>query len=126
MRSTLMFLYLLALVVVQIGTRWAIQSGHWGGPVGDFEPFLFFAINAPTFLLGLSRSELEGAKLSWSSLPCCLMMALVMAIVMANFFQAASLSGGHWQQWYGELHVLSAQALWLAVPTWWTLHRLDR
>jgi len=40
-----------------------------------------------------------------------------MALIMANFMRAGALTGD-WSKWNSILHILSAQSLWIAIPTW--------
>lgn len=42
---------------------------------------------------------------------------LLMALIMANFMRAGALTGD-WSKWNSILHILSAQSLWIAIPTW--------
>jgi len=117
MSYALMLLYCGFLICLQLYTGWALAHGDLGGRVPFETMWLFFGINLPTMLLGAAVSREESVQQLKEPVGC-----LLMALIMANFMRAGAISHD-WNQWNGILHILSAQSLWIAVPTCRALSR---
>ena len=112
-----MLLYCGFLICLQLYTGWALAHGDLGGRVPFETIWLFFGINLPTMLLGAAVSREESLQQLKEPVGC-----LLMALLMANFMRAGAISHD-WNRWNGILHMLSAQSLWIAVPTCRALSR---
>ncbi|MBS2040328.1 hypothetical protein JST97_35400 [bacterium] len=117
MSYSLMSFYCLFLLLLQLVTGLALMHGDEGARVGFDTMYLFIGLNLPTVILGSQLDRNDTTQSLKSPAGC-----LVMALIMANFMRAGTLAGD-WSKWNSILHLLSAQSLWIAVPTWQALAR---
>lgn len=112
-----MTIYCLFLVVLQLVTGLALMHGDQGARVSFDTMYLFLGLNAPTVILGRQLDRNDTTESLKNPAGC-----LVMALIMANFLRAGALAGD-WSKWNSILHLLSAQSLGIALPTWQALGR---
>ena len=116
MRYSLMVAHCLFLVALQVLTGVALLAHQTLGVAPEPAMFYgFIGLNLPTMIL--SRKDRGANRGLWTGPGCA-----IMALIMLNFLRAAG--AGDWKAWAGILHALSAQSLWIAVPSAWSLRQL--
>jgi hypothetical protein len=107
-RSQALSLWCWLLVSLHLLTGWCLAHGYsWGS--ASHEALWFLGLNGVTMAFSSSRPQV--GKLNSP------LLVIGMVLIALNFFRAAGLAD--WRSLAGSLHMLSAQALWLAFPSYW-------